>query len=331
MPPIFPAKTTGKRTWPQTNVMDIRKKIGFLLVAIVLCSFALSAVGCAAESMQTQVFLLGTGSPVPDPDRSGPALAIVVNGNSYLIDCGAGCVRQATKEYQRSGVNALSISNLKIVFITHLHSDHTLGYPDLILTPWDHRKKPLEVYGPPGTSAMTGHFLNAFAVDIKVRMEGLQKSDPATLTPNVHEIKPGAIYKDSNVTVIAFPVKHGTFPNCFGYKFITPDMTIVVSGDTSPCETVVEQARDADMLIHEVYSMEKYKKASPQEQEYLKAFHTSTTQLAEIAEKAAPKLLIPIHMLGYRGLPQGTIEKEIRESGYKGRIANSRDMSHFGG
>lgn len=291
-----------------------------------LCTLLLPSLAAAPV---TQVVLLGTGSPVPDPDRSGPSLAIVVNDSSYLVDCGVGCVRQATKAFQKKGVKALSVSNLKIVFITHLHSDHTLGYPDLMLTPWDHRNKPLEVYGPVGTRAMTESLLQAYKEDIKVRTSGLQGSNPATVVPNVHEIQPGVIYKDSNVTVTAFPVKHGTLPNSFGYKFVTPDKTIVISGDTAPTETIVEQARNADILIHEVYSTAKFAKASSQIQQYLLTFHTSTKQLAEIAGKAKPKLLVPIHKLGYYDLAQGAIAKEIREAGYRGKIADTQDLDIY--
>ncbi len=298
----------------------------YALVSLLLCALPLQGV---AETGKTQVVLLGTGSPVPDPDRSGPAIAIVVNGHSYLIDAGAGCVRQATKAFQKKGVKGLDITGLNTLFITHLHSDHTLGYPDIILTPWDHRAKPLEVYGPKGTRDMTDNLLKAYALDIAVRTEGLQGSDLKKVTPNVHEFEPGVIYKDSLVTVTAFKVKHGTFPNSFGFKFVTPDKTIVISGDTSPDKTVVEQARNADILVHEVYSMAKYNKVPPETQKYLKAFHTSAKELAEIAGEAKPKLLVPVHMLGYRGLAQGTIEKEIREAGYRGKVANSKDLDIY--
>lgn len=306
--------------------MKHKKLLLFFFSILLLFTFTLPSL---AATPVTQVVLLGTGSPVPDPDRSGPALAIVVNGNSYLVDCGVDCVRQATKAFQKKGVKALSVSNLKIVFFTHLHSDHTLGYPDLILTPWDHRDKPLEVYGPVGIRAMTESLLQAYQEDIKVRTSGFQGSSPATVTPNVHEIQPGVVYKDSNVTVTAFLVKHGTFPDSFGYKFVTPDRTIVISGDTAPTETVVEQARNADILIHEVYSTAKFAKASPQIQQYLATFHTSTKQLAEIAGKAKPKLLVPFHKLGYSGLGQGAIQKEIREAGYQGKIADPQDLDIY--
>src|SRR5688500_3417646 len=99
---------------------------------------------------KTQIVLLGTGTPSPDPDRSGPATAIVVNGTPYLIDFGPGVIRRAAAAYQK-GIKALAVTNLRIAFLTHLHSDHTAGYPDLILTPWAvGRNHPLEVYGPKG-------------------------------------------------------------------------------------------------------------------------------------------------------------------------------------
>lgn len=299
------------------------------VIFLGICLIAGLMTSCAAKKSGTQVILLGTGSPVPDPDRSGPALAVIVNNTSYLVDAGTGCVRQATKAYQDMGIDPLSVTNLNTLFLTHLHSDHTLGYADLILTPWDHRKAPLQVYGPPGTQAMTNNLLNAYAIDIQVRETGLQESDPKTLTPNVHTLRPGVIYQDDNVKVTAFKVKHGTFPNSYGFKFKTPDRVIVISGDTSFDEDIAKQAAGADLLVHEVYAMAKYNEVPEETKKYLKAFHTSTQELAKIADQARPKLLVPIHMLGYKGLAAGTIEKEIRQAGYKGRIAQSRDLSIF--
>src|SRR4029077_15528705 len=101
----------------------------------------------SAPTQKTQIVLLGTGTPAPDPERSGPSTAIVVNGTPYLVDFGAGVVRQAAAACKR-GVRGLEPVKLRIGFLTHLHSDHTLGFPDLILTPWVMgRKEPLEVYG----------------------------------------------------------------------------------------------------------------------------------------------------------------------------------------
>src|SRR5512142_2751869 len=108
--------------------------------------------------------MLGTGTPNPDPERSGPALAVVSGGRAYLVDAGPGVVRRAAAA-ERRGITELRQQNLDIVFLTHLHSDHTLGLPDLLLSPWVlDRSAPLEVYGPPGTVAMVGHIEEAWSV-----------------------------------------------------------------------------------------------------------------------------------------------------------------------
>jgi ribonuclease BN (tRNA processing enzyme) len=125
----------------------------------------------------TQIVLLGTGTPNADPDRSGPSVAIVVNETPYIVDFGPGVVRRAAAAF-RNGVKALEVSNLKIAFLTHLHTDHTVGYPDLIFTPWVlGRDRPLEVYGPPGIKSMTEYILKAYEKDIDVRIHGLEPAN----------------------------------------------------------------------------------------------------------------------------------------------------------
>ena len=118
--------------------------------------------GSQAPASRTQVVLLGTGTPPPDPDRSGPATAIVVDDSAYIVDLGPGVVRRAQAAVLDKGIKALAPANIRIAFLTHLHSDHTAGYPDLILTGWTAgRRLPLDVYGPPGVTAMTRHLLEA--------------------------------------------------------------------------------------------------------------------------------------------------------------------------
>src|SRR5215468_4919831 len=122
------------------------------------------------QTARTRVVLLGTGTPVPDPDRSGPATAIVVDDSAYLVDFGPGVVRRAKAAVLDRGITALEPANLKVAFATHLHSDHTAGYPDLILTGWTAgRRTPLEVYGPTGLQSMTEHILQAYRIDIETR------------------------------------------------------------------------------------------------------------------------------------------------------------------
>ena len=157
---------------------------------------------------------------------------------------------------QRKGIAALNPTNIRYAFVTHLHSDHTIGYPDLIFTPWVvGRKEPLEVYGPTGIKAMTDHVLAAWADDIEIRHGAVERSlmSADAYRVNAHEVSPVIIYKDGNVSVTAFNVKHGEWgPRAFGYRFQTPDRTIVISGDSNASESVVEQCHGCDILIHKV-------------------------------------------------------------------------------
>jgi ribonuclease BN (tRNA processing enzyme) len=134
-----------------------------------------------------------------------------------------------------NGIKALAVTNLQTLFITHLHSDHTVGYPDLIFTTWvQGRRRAIQAYGPPGFEAMTKYIMLAWQVDIDARSKGLEQRDPSGLAVEAHDLKPGLVYQDSNVKVTAFPVPHGDL-QAFGYKFQTPDRTIVISGDQPQC------------------------------------------------------------------------------------------------
>src|ERR1700704_5810465 len=229
-------------------------------------------------SPKTQVVLLGTGNPFPDPDRSGPATAIVVNGKAYLIDFGPGVVRRAKAAMFDKGIAALEPTNLTTAFVTHLHSDHTVGYPDLIFTPWVMgRKVPLEVYGPKGIKAMTDHIIAAWQADIEERVstETWQpRNYRDTCKVNVHEVSSGVIYKDANVTVTAFPTKHA-FPETYGYRFDTADRSIVISGDTTYSQTTIDACHGCDVLIHEAFTLESLARR-PAFEPYPAKNHTTT-------------------------------------------------------
>src|SRR6266567_2171163 len=165
------------RRWLKSMRSNVTAYFGatFALILVLGREYTVHAETNAVP--KTQIVLLGTGTPGPDPERFGPATAIVVNGNAYLVDFGVGIVRRAAAA-RNKGITALEPTNLKMAFITHLHSDHTLGFPDVILTPWVMgRKEPLEVFGPSGTQAMAERILQAYDVDIRARTQGLEHSN----------------------------------------------------------------------------------------------------------------------------------------------------------
>ncbi len=281
-----------------------------------------------AQATGAQVVLLGTGTPNADPDHSGPAVAVVVNGTAYLVDAGAGVMRRA-EQARRLGVAALLAKRIGIVFLTHLHSDHTIGLPDVIHTGWVmERVKPLELYGPPGTSAMAASLTEAWKEDIRIRTQGPQPHTENGWRVNAHDIKAGVVYRDSNVTVTAFEVPHTNWEHALGYRFDAKDRSIVISGDTRPSDAVVTACNGCDVLVHEVYSVEKFKNTrTPEWQRYHAGSHTSTTALAELATRARPKLLLLYHQM-YWGASDEDLLREIRR-GYPGAVISGKDLGIY--
>ena len=284
--------------------------------------------------MPTQIVMLGTGNPRPEPGRSGPATAIVVSNTPYLIDFGPGVIRRVTAAFEK-GIAGLGYGgvNIKTVFLTHLHSDHTAGYPDLIFTPWVMgRRTPLEVYGPNGIKAMTEHILKAWKVDIDARTTGLNQHNRTGYHVDAREIAPGVVYRAGDVTVTAFPARHEEMVNSFSYRFETPDRTVVISGDTAPTQTLIDHSRGCDVLIHEAYSMMASRNVARPSAEFRRRHHTSSVELAEIANKIKPGLLITYHRsnIGEEGASSdGDVLIEEIRSGYKGSVVTANDLDIF--
>jgi ribonuclease BN (tRNA processing enzyme) len=302
-------------------------------VGLRFAGLLLGAIASAAAAQgtiprdSTRVVMLGTGTPNADPDRSGPAVAIVVNGRSYIVDAGPGVVRRAAAA-ARAGATALNSPNLDIVFLTHLHSDHTLGLPDLLLSPWVlNRSAALRVFGPPGTKAMVDHISAAYSEDIQMRLNGGEPSNKTGYRAIVREIDSGFVFRDSNVTVTAFRVAHGRWETALAYRFVTKDRSIVVSGDTRPSEAVVRMCNGCDVLVHEVYVDSTARRRTKDWIAYDSAFHTSSFELADIASRAKPKLLLLYHQL-YRGASDDDLLREIR-SKYAGLVITARDLGIY--
>jgi ribonuclease BN (tRNA processing enzyme) len=276
--------------------------------------------------MSTRIVMLGTGTPNPDPERMGPSLAIVTDGEAYLVDFGPGIVRRAALACER-GIHELAVENLKTAFLTHLHSDHTVGYADLIFTPWVcGREKPVEVYGPRGLSSMTRHLLAPYDMDKRQRVCGLEPISPAGYGAQAYEISAGQIFRNANLRVSAFSVEHGEW-DAFGFRFETHDRTIVVSGDTAPTDAMIDACRGCDVLVHEVYSAKGFAQRPPEWQRYHAAMHTSTVDLARIASRIKPGLLVLTHQL-FMGVSEADLLEEVR-SRYSGEVVSARDLDVF--
>lgn len=301
----------------------------FLLLAGVL---AVSASGRDAPwpgPDSTRVVLLGTGTPNPDADRSGPAVAILAGGSAYLVDAGPGLVRRAAS--LAGTFPALRAGNLRLLFLTHLHSDHTVGLPDLIHTGWvAGRTTPLRILGPPGTRALAEHLTAAFQADIANRTTGLQPHTENGWRLEVQEISGGEVYRDSAVTVTAIPVHHDGWPEgtSFGYRFETPDRVVVISGDATPAEALARACAGCDVLVHEVYAEKGFATRSAEWQRYHADAHTSTRELAALAARARPKLLVLYHQL-YWGATDEDLIREIRAAGYPGPVVSGRDLGVY--
>jgi len=274
----------------------------------------------------TEVVLLGTGTPYPDPFASGPATAVVVDGRVFLFDAGPGVMR-------RLKAANLPISGPEALFITHLHSDHTLGYPDLILTSWVMRRRaPFQVYGPRGLQRMTNHLLAAYSEDIRIRTDGLEHEVAGGYRVDVHEIRGGVVYEKDGVRVTAILVEHGAWKNAFAYRIDTADRSILISGDTRPSEALVKAAAGVDILIHEVYSASRLK---PEDRpggkdwpRYCRQYHTSDVELGALATRIRPKLLILDHIVRM-GASDDELLAGVRAGGYNGKVIVGKDLERF--
>jgi ribonuclease BN (tRNA processing enzyme) len=204
----------------------------------------------------------------------------------------------------------------------------------LILTPWIlGRKKPINVFGPRGLRAMTRHVLEAWKIDIDNRTNGIDRLPRAGCGVNVQEIVPGEIYSDRNIRIIAFPVRHGALAHAFGFRLETSDRIIVVSGDTAPTPELAKHCEGCDVLIHETYSEWTCRKVAPKWQRYRREHHTSSRELAELAARVKPDLLVLYHRANAGGamtLPdhETTLLNEVRRR-YKGRVVTAHDLDVF--
>ena len=265
------------------------------------------------------VLLLGTGYPRPDPARASASTAILAGDKWFVVDAGRGAT-------MRIAGTELKYANLKAVFLTHLHSDHTAGLPDLFDTSWQFGRKtvPLELYGPPGTKRLADAMLDFFAEDIHLRRDLLEKHPAAGATIRTHTVREGVVYDDGEVKVTAFAVDHKPVQHAFGYRFESKGETIVISGDTRPNANLLRYAKGADVLVLEAYLPEHFDKVdTPEVAARLKSYHTSAEEAGEIAAAAGVRTLVLTHLI------PGNADETFRERAarkFKGTIVVGRDL-----
>lgn len=278
-----------------------------------------------------RITLLGTGNPRPAADRFGPSSLIEAGGHRVLVDAGRG----ATIRLLQAGGRAL-LSGIDLVLLTHLHSDHTVGLPDVWLTGWVFgRARPLPVYGPPGTEAMARHLERAYEFDVTNRRDTGEKlpAAGAELPATDVSIEPegaGArvVFDRDGLRILAFPVDHGPDTPAYGYRFEYAGRTAVFSGDCRPTPGLIVQAHRADVLVHEVISpaLERRRAlvADAAAIEGIIARHTTPEEAGRIFALARPRLAVYTHIVPSVATAADLVPATRRE--YRGRLAVGYDL-----
>ncbi len=298
----------------------------FLMIIGLL--FSLASFGQASAHEDSLPFkkpfivtLLGTGDPQPSVERFGPSILVQAGNQSLLFDAGRGCLQRLRQVNQ-------SYDKIDALFLTHLHSDHIVGLPDLWLIGWviSGRDRPLKIFGPEGTTEMINNLQKAFVFDIKMRVED-DKAEAEGSRLLAREIQQGIVYKENGVTVIAFEVDHGPVKPAFGYRIEYNGHSIVLSGDTRYSENLIKFAKGVDLLVHEVVvAPDTLQKSNPK---YPILFHhTTPEQASKVFNAAKPKLAVYSHIVTLYGQGEQELFRRTRLD-YKGPFVIGKDLMRF--
>ena len=296
----------------------------------------------APPGAETVVAMVGSGTVPPNLFRRGPSGVVVVNNTPYMIDAGEGVFRGLVRVagcHDGLLADAIVPSKMTRLFLSHLHSDHTVGLPSLMLLPWAYlREDPLEIHGAVGVGRLAAGLMEAYHGDLGERMRG-----PEGTTKNktgwrlvAHEVaEPGPVYKDDNIEVECFHHPHGGFVQNFGYKFTTADRVVVWAGDGQVSDSFAEAAQGADLVFSELASVETVDNATwggatdEEKEETMWAYHMKPTKLARLATEANVKTLVLHHECNYSDpFDPEALLNEMKKH-YAGNVISARDADIF--
>jgi ribonuclease Z len=267
-----------------------------------------------------RVTLLGTGAPPPSLERFGPSTLVEAGAQKFIFDAGRGAM-------QRLNQLAIPFSAITGMFLTHHHSDHVVGFPDLWLTgwiglPWGKRASPLPVWGPEGTAQMMQHLPLAFATDLRIRGKHYP---PAGAELQAREIREGVVFEQDGVKVTAFRVDHGGEElSAYGYRIDYKNRSALLSGDTTFNENLIRHAAGVDLLVHEVIAA-RGAAENPEQMRRIAANHTTPEQAGEVFRRANPKLAVYTHLLLFGGFKAEELIPTTRKN-YAGPLVVGEDL-----
>ena len=297
--------------------------IGGRCAIVVLCACASAANLCAQNSPMPdggmRVTLLGTaGGPPVRVGVAGISTLVEVGGDRFLFDAGRGVMQRLVQ----AGLKMDAVTKL---FLTHLHSDHVVDIPDLLLTPWSSpsaRSAPLEVWGPEGTRDMMAHLQQAFAFDIHVRRDVDEHAPASGIQVIAQDIHEGTVYAEGGIIIRAFLVDHGPVKPAYGYRVDYRGHSLCLSGDTRPSTNLVEACRGVDLLVHEVTNEELLRRLVTNRQlaDAIVAHHTTPEQEADVFRLVAPRMAVFSHV------PPGPAVVERTRRTYDRQVEQGEDL-----
>jgi len=292
------------------------------LAGFLLFLFVLYAPGNAEQKSGAQLIVLGTGYPFPNSERAGPSCAVVFGGKVFVVDAGRGTVMRLAALGNPWG-------SIGAAFITHLHSDHIDGLPDLFHSTWEFGSGvPFELFGPVGIQKIASAILQFYESDIHIRRDLTEKLPPAGARINAHEVQQGIVYEKTGLKVTAFEVNHEPVKPAFGYRFDMGQQSIVITGDTGPSANLVRFAEGAEVLVSEAYVSSRIRTDAERIKSWsIYDYHLSAMQAGEIAEKAKVKILVLTHLI-----PANASEESFAgeaKKAFSGKIIVAHDLTHI--